>query len=108
MAVEVRNNDLKVSITHRQILSIALPISLAILVPQINFVTNNIFLGDWSKKALGDAGITSVYYLIVAVAGNGFNNALQSIISKSGGAGNTEKIHVQLQQSIRIVLQFAL
>src|ERR1700733_11444378 len=108
MAVERINNDLKVSVSNRQILSIALPISLAILVPQINYVTNNIFLGDWSKKSLGDAGITSVYYLIVAVAGNGFNNALQSLISKSGGEGNTDKIHIQLQQSIRIVLQFAL
>ena len=108
MAVQQINSDLKVSVSNRQILSIALPISLAILVPQINYVTNNIFLGDWSKKSLGDAGITSVYYLIVAVAGNGFNNALQSLISKSGGEGNTDKIHIQLQQSIRIVLQFAL
>ena len=107
MDVETINSDLKVRLTNRQILSIALPISLAILVPQINFVTNNIFLGDWSKKSLGDAGITSVYYLIVAVAGNGFNNALQSLISKSGGEGNTDKIHIQLQQSIRIVLQIA-
>ena len=71
MAVEPINNDLKVSITNRQILSIALPISIAILIPQINFVTNNIFLGEWSKKSLGDAGITGVYYLIVAIAGNG-------------------------------------
>jgi len=108
MDVEVINNDLKVNISNRQILSIALPISLAILVPQINFVTNNIFLGAWSKKSLGEAGITSVYYLIVAIAGNGFNNALQSLISKSGGEGNIDKIHILLQQSIRIVLKFSL
>src|SRR2546423_377158 len=108
MDAEAINNDLKINISNRQILSIALPISLAILVPQINFITNNIFLGEWSKKSLGEAGITSVYYLIVAIAGNGFNNALQSLISKSGGEGNTDKIHILLHQSIRIVLKFSL
>ncbi|MBI3883667.1 MAG: polysaccharide biosynthesis C-terminal domain-containing protein, partial [Sphingobacteriales bacterium] len=101
------NNDLKVDISTRQILSIALPISLALLIPQINFITNSIFLGEWSKKALGDAGITSVYYLIVAVAGNGFNNALQSLISKSGGEGNTDKVSQLIQQCLRIALTFA-
>ncbi|UAY50647.1 MATE family efflux transporter [Ferruginibacter albus] len=102
------NNDLKISITYRRLLSIALPISLAILVPQINYITNNIFLGQWSKKSLGEAGITSVYYLIVAVAGNGFNNALQSLISKSAGEGNIEKIHVLVHQAVRIVLQISI
>lgn len=104
----VNKNSLKVNISNRQILSIALPISLAILVPQINYITNNIFLGDWSKKALGDAGITSVFYLVVAVAGNGFNSALQSLISKSGGEGNLDKISTLFQQAIRIAMQFAL
>lgn len=107
MEAAVNKNSLKVNVSNRQILSIALPISLAILVPQINYITNNIFLGDWSKQALGDAGITSVYYLVVAVAGNGFNSALQSLISKSGGEGNIDKISTLFQQGVRIAMQFA-
>jgi MATE family, multidrug efflux pump len=101
-------NDLQVKVTSRQILSIALPISLALLIPQINFVTNNIFLGDWSKRSLGDAGITNVYYLILAIAGMGFNNALQSLIGKRAGEGNLDTIHVLVHQALRIALIFSL
>src|SRR6476660_3183265 len=81
-------NNLKVSTSNRQILSIALPITLAILIPQINMLTNSIFLGRLSEEALGNAGVTGVFYLIFAVAGNGLNNAMQTVFSKHAGAGN--------------------
>jgi MATE family multidrug resistance protein len=68
--------ELKVQTSYRQILGMALPISLAMLVPQINFITNNIFLGALGEKELACAGITGVYYLIFAVVGNGLNNGL--------------------------------
>jgi len=80
--------DLKVTVTNRQILSIAMPITLAILIPQINMLTNSIFLGDLSIEALGNAGITGVFYLIFAVAGNGLNNSLQAVFSRYAGSGN--------------------
>jgi len=64
------SRDLKVQVTNKQILSIALPITLAILIPQINMLTNSIFLGALSTEALGNAGITGVFYLTFAVAGN--------------------------------------
>ncbi|WP_336145499.1 hypothetical protein, partial [Klebsiella pneumoniae] len=50
--------DFRVSINYKQILRIAMPIAFAIMVPQINFITNNIFLGRLSEKALAVAGIT--------------------------------------------------
>ncbi|HET9055366.1 MAG TPA: MATE family efflux transporter [Chitinophagaceae bacterium] len=102
------NTNLKVHISNRQILSIALPITLALIVPQINFITNNIFLGKLGEKELGNAGITGVYYLIVAVIGNGLNNAMQSLISRKAGEDNIEGIGKLLSQGIRISLQFAL
>lgn len=101
-------NDLKVNVTNKQILSIALPITLAILIPQINMLTNSIFLGHVGQKALGDAGITGVYYLIFAVAGNGLNNAMQSVFSRNAGSGNPEAFKTILSQGIRISLQVAL
>lgn len=73
--------DLKVQVTNKQILSIALPITFAILIPQINMLTNSIFLGKLGTKELGNAGVTGVFYLIFAVAGHGLNNALQSVLS---------------------------
>ena len=77
--------DLKLSTGYRSILSLALPISLAMLVPQINFITNNIFLGGLGEQELAVAGITGVYYLIFAVIGNGLNNGLQALISRRAG-----------------------
>jgi MATE family multidrug resistance protein len=37
--------NLRVSVTNRQILQIALPISASLIIPNVNFITNNIFLG---------------------------------------------------------------
>ncbi len=100
-------NNLKVSVNNKQILSIALPITLAILIPQINMLTNSIFLGHFDAEALGHAGITGVFYLIFAVAGNGLNNALQTVFSRSAGSGNSENFTTILSQGIRISLQLA-
>lgn len=101
-------NNLKVNVNNRQILSIALPITLAILIPQINMLTNSIFLGRLSEEALGNAGITGVFYLIFAVAGNGLNNGLQNVFSRSAGSDNSQDFKIILSQGIRISLQFAL
>ncbi|MEP7109052.1 MAG: MATE family efflux transporter [Ferruginibacter sp.] len=100
-------NDLKVKVTYKQILSIALPITLAILIPQINLLTNSIFLGNLSREALGNAGITGVFYLIFAVAGHGLNNAMQSVFSRYAGSGDSGAFKIILAQGIRISLQFA-
>jgi multidrug resistance protein, MATE family len=99
--------DLKVKVTNKQILTIALPITLAILIPQINMLTNSIFLGELGTKELGNAGITGVFYLIFAVAGHGLNNALQSVFSRYAGSDNPEAFKIILAQGIRICLQFA-
>ena len=70
--------ELRLGTSYRQILFMAMPITLAMLVPQINFITNNIFLGMLGEQQLASAGITGVYYLIFAVIGNGLNNGLQA------------------------------
>jgi multidrug resistance protein, MATE family len=85
-------SDLRLQITTRQILNMALPISLAMLVPQINFITNNIFLGRLGEKELASAGITGVYYLIFAVVGNGLNNGLQALIARRAGQNLPKEI----------------
>ena len=100
-------NNYRVEITNRQILQIAMPISLAILVPQINFITNNIFLGHLDEKSLATAGITGVFYLIFAVIGQGLNNGLQALIARRAGENRIDEIGKLFSQSIRISLIIA-
>lgn len=84
--------DFRLQTGYRQILSMALPISLAMLVPQINFITNNVFLGGLGEQELASAGITGVFYLIFAVIGNGLNNGLQSLIARRAGQNLPKEI----------------
>lgn len=101
------DKSLQVKITNRQILKIALPISVALIIPNVNFITNNIFLGGLGERALGNAGTTGVFYLILMISGNGLSNAIQVLISRHGGEGNAEAINKVFAQGIRMALQFA-
>jgi len=98
---------LQVDISYRQILKIALPIGLALLVPQFNFIVNNIFLGHLSEEALATASITGVYYLIFAGIGFGLNNGLQSLISRRAGENRPEEIGKIFNQGVLVSLGIA-
>lgn len=108
MVANGSNINLQVSISNRQILSIALPITASIAVPQVNFITNNIFLGGLGQKELGVAGITGVYYLVFAVIGHGLNNGLQALISRRAGENRVDQIGNLFSQGIRISLVLAI
>ena len=95
---------LQVGTSYKQILKIALPISLALLVPQLNFVTNAIFLGHLSEEALATASITGVYYLIFGGIGFGLNNGMQAFISRRAGENKPKEIGAIFQQGIFIAL----
>ncbi|RFM98046.1 MATE family efflux transporter, partial [Salmonella enterica] len=71
-------------------------------VPQINFITNNIFLGGLGQQELGVAGITGVYYMIFAVIGQGLNNGLQALISRRAGENRVDQIGSLFSQGVRI------
>jgi putative MATE family efflux protein len=88
----MKSKDLRLQTGYKQILSLAMPISLALIVPQINFITNNVFLGGLGEKALASAAITGVYYLIFAVIGSGLNNGLQSLIARKAGENQPKEI----------------
>ncbi len=102
------NNSLQVEISNKQILKIALPISLAMLVPQINFVANTVFLSGLGETELGVAGITGVYYLVFALVGNGLNSGLQALLARRAGENRPGEIGRLFSQSIWIALLFAL
>lgn len=99
--------DLRLTTTTRQILGMALPISLAMLVPQINFITNNIFLSGLGEKELASAGITGVFYLIFAVIGNGLNNGLQALIARRAGQNLHKEIGRLFYHGVWVALGIA-
>jgi MATE family multidrug resistance protein len=108
MNIPAAAENLQVSINNRQILKIALPISFALFVPQINFITNNIFLGQLGEQELGVAGLTGVYYLIFAAIGFGLNNGLQALISRRAGENRVEEIGKLFSLGVRISLGIAI
>lgn len=99
--------ELQLNTGYRQILGMALPISLAMLVPQINFITNNIFLGALGEQELASAGITGVYYLIFAVIGSGLNNGLQALIARRAGQGLPKEIGRLFYHGVWVALAIA-
>lgn len=107
METALQTNNLRLEITDKQILSISLPTSLSLLVPFLNFTANNYFLSGLGEAALGVAGITGVYFLVVAVIGNGLNNAIQSLIARRAGENRIDEIGKLFSQGIRIALVFA-
>jgi len=108
MSNPVPNNNLQVEISNKQILKIALPISLAMLVPQINFVANTVFLSGLGETELGVAGITGVYYLVFAFVGNGLNSGLQALLARRAGENRPGEIGRLFSQSAWIALLFAM
>jgi putative MATE family efflux protein len=100
--------DLRVKISTREILKIALPISAAMAIPNVNFITNNIFLGGLGEKELAVAGITGVYYLIFALVGLGLNNGLQSLISRRAGENRLNEIGKLFINGIYVSVAIAL
>ena len=107
MENNITDRELQVEISNKQILKIALPIVLAMLVPQINFIANTVFLSGLGETELGVAGITGVYYLVFALVGNGLNSGLQALLARRAGENRPQEIGRLFSQSIWIALLFA-
>ncbi len=108
MAEPVIFQDMRLNTSKKQILQLALPISAAILVPQLNFITNNIFLSRLGQEELGMAGITGVYYLVFGAIGYGLNNGLQALIARRAGENKPEEIGRLFSQGVRVAMCIAL
>ena len=99
--------SLKIDTSVKNIILLTLPISMAKLIPELNYLFNAAFLGHLGSKELALAGITGVYYLIFASIGYGLNNALLSMMSRKAGAENRNAIFVILWHGIILGLILA-
>ncbi|OSZ81854.1 hypothetical protein CAP35_00875 [Chitinophagaceae bacterium IBVUCB1] len=81
---------MQLSVTNKGIIRLAAPISLAILIPQLNFLTNTAFLGRLGEHELAVNGLTGVFYLIMSMIGYGLNSGIQAQMARRGGEGDNE------------------
>jgi multidrug resistance protein, MATE family len=101
-------SSLKMDTSVKSILLLTLPISLARLIPELNYLINAAFLGHLGGKELALAGVTGVYYLIFAAIGYGINNALLAIMSRKAGEEDRNEIFVTLWHGMIIAMGMAL
>ncbi len=101
-------NNLGVAATNRQIIKLAAPISLAILIPQLNFFTNTVFLGRLGERELGVNGITGVFYLILSMIGYGLSSGIQIQMARRAGEGDKKGLAQLLANGAMLSVLFSL
>lgn len=101
-------NNLKVDTSIKGILLLTIPISLAKLIPELNYLFNAVFLGHLGSMELALAGITGVYYLVFSAIGYGLNNALISIMSRRAGEESRDEIFSTFWHGIILALILAM
>ncbi|MBC7884369.1 MAG: MATE family efflux transporter [Saprospiraceae bacterium] len=99
--------SLKVDTSVKGIILLTLPISMAKLIPELNYLINAAFLGHLGSVELALAGITGVYFLIFSAIGYGLNNALLAIMSRRAGENNRDEIFSTLWHGLIIATGLA-
>lgn len=99
---------MKVSVTNKAIIKLAAPISLALLIPQVSFLTNTAFLGRLGEKELGVNGITGIFYLILAMVGYGLSSGMQIQMARRSGEGDKKGLANLFSNGVMLALAFAL
>jgi len=102
------HNQLGVAATSRQILKLAAPISIALLIPQLNFFTNTVFLGRLGVRELGVNGLTGVFYLILAMIGYGLSSGMQIQMARRAGEGDKHGLAQVFTNGIMLSALFSL
>jgi MATE family multidrug resistance protein len=101
-------NNLGVTITYKQIIKLAAPISLALLIPQLSFFTNTVFLGRLGVRELGVNGITGVFYLILSMIGYGLSSGMQIQMARRAGEGDEKGLAQILTNGAMLSVLFSL
>jgi len=101
-------DKLGVSTTNRQIIKLAAPISLALLIPQLSFFTNTVFLGRLGLRELGVNGITGVFYLILSMIGYGLSSGIQIQMARRAGEEDKKGLAQLLTNGAMLSVLFSL
>ena len=93
---------MKVSVSNKDIIRLAAPISLALLIPQISFLTNTAFLGRLGEVELGVNGISGIFYLTLSMIGYGLSNGMQVQMARRAGEGDNEGLAKTLTNGVML------
>lgn len=99
---------MKIIINNHDIFKLAAPISLALLIPQLNFLTNTAFIGRLGENELGVNGISGVFYLLLAMVGYGLSSGLQVLMARRVGEGNRKALGKTLGNGIVLSFLFSI
>ncbi len=108
MSQNEHSHKLGVSASNAQIIRLAAPISLALLIPQLNFFTNTVFLGKLGMRELGVNGITGVFYLILSMIGYGLSSGMQIQMARRAGEEDEHGIARILTNGAMLSVLFSL
>lgn len=93
--------------TNRQILHIAGPILVSLLMEHLIGMTDTAFLGRVGEVELGASALASVYYLAIFMLSFGFSTGVQILIARRNGEGHYAAIGPIFNQSLMFQLLLA-
>lgn len=93
--------------TKQQILHIAGPILISLLMEHLIGMTDTAFLGRVGEIELGASALAGVYYLALFMLGFGFSMGVQIMIGRRNGEGNYAAIGPLFNQGILFQLALA-
>jgi multidrug resistance protein, MATE family len=99
-----------VSITasNKNIIRLALPIALALAIPQLSFLANTAFLGRYGERELGINGIAGVYYLILSMIGYGLSSGIQVQMARREGENDKQGLAQTFMNGLLLSLALSL
>jgi len=98
----------QLSISNKDILKLAAPISISLLIPQISFLTDTVFLGRLGEQELGVNGMAGIFYLILSSIGYGLANGIQVQMSRRAGEGNYKGLAQTFTNGMMLCLMFGM
>ncbi|WP_119079309.1 MATE family efflux transporter [Chitinophaga alhagiae] len=99
---------MQVNLTNKQVIAIAAPISLSLVLPQINHMTNAAFLGHLGEFPFAVNGIAGIYYLVMHMIAYGLNNGLQVLFARRAGEMNYAGMGRYFSNGFVLALLFSL
>lgn len=98
---------MQVDVSNKQVLKIAGPICLALILPQINHMTNAAFLGHLGEFPFAVNGIAGIYYLVMYMIAYGLNSGLQVLFARRAGELNYAGMGRYFSNGILLALLFS-